>query len=218
MCNLVPVTSPDTGTVVVVEPARVARALRHPVRRAALATVLARDGAVSRESIAAAVRDGGAAFGATVGDGSRLRTALYHRHLPLLASADLVCLTGAGVAPGGHPLLDHSAVDPAGLCRDGADWDALGVVVGQPRRRTAVRLLTQATLPVALGPLARGVAAERVGDISPGAQIVDDLAARFHHVDLPLLDDAEVVAYDATDRTVTTVRTAVLPIPVTAPC
>lgn len=155
MCNLVPVTSPDTGTVVVVEPARVARALRHPVRRAALATVLARDGAVSRESIAAAVRDGGAAFGATVGDGSRLRTALYHRHLPLLASADLVCLTGAGVAPGGHPLLDHSAVDPAGLCRDGADWDALGVVVGQPRRRTAVRLLTQATLPVALGPLAR---------------------------------------------------------------
>lgn len=142
------------------------------------------------------------------------RAALHHRHLPILVDADLVARTDRGVAPGDHRLLAAPGVDAATLRRTGADWEALGAIYGQPRRTVAVSVLADAAPPVPVPTLAQTVAAERVGDVDPGARLVDDLAARFHHVDLPVLADAGVLTYDAGARRVTGVDDPDLPVPI----
>lgn len=208
------------GTAVsraVVAPRALARALRHPIRRGVLAVVLERDRPVPPVELASAVDRRRATFeadGARTESGRSLRSAMFHRHLPILAGVDLVTRTEAGVTPGDHRLLSSPGFDVATLRRDGADWQALGAVFGQPRRRVAVSVLSSADVPVPVAALARAVAAERAGDLSPDAPVVDDLTVRLHHVDLPILRDAEVLAYDADARRVTDVGDPDLPIPV----
>jgi hypothetical protein len=205
------------GSVRVVEPASVARALRHPVRRATLAAVLDRDGSVPVADLVARVHDEGEAYGVDPNDEHRtLRRALHHRHLPLLAASGFVerIVGGNEVVPGDNHLLGHPMVDAAWLRRDGANWDALGAVFGQPRRRVAVTILAGADLPLPLAVLARAVAAERTGDIAPGSSPISDLEARLHNIGLPMLDAAGVVSYDTAAERITAVDTPDLPLPV----
>jgi len=200
----------------VLRPASVARALRHPIRRATLAVVLERETAVPVVDLVAAVHETGAAYGADAGqDRAALRQAVHHRHLPVLALADLVSRRRAdAVASGGHRLLSHPGVTPAWLRDDGANWTALGAVFGQPRRRVAVRLLAGTPLPVTVEPLARAVAAELRGDLHWDAPFVDDVTTRLHHVGLPMLDDADVLTYDADATRVVDFSAPDLPLPV----
>lgn len=199
----------------VVRPAVLARALRNPLRRLALAVVLERPAPVSVAVLARAVVDSADGTGEAPAP-SRVRVALHHRHLPLLAAANLVRRPDDGdlVRPGESRLRARLAIDPARLRRDDARWDALAAVFGQPRRRAVVAVLRRLGAPTELERLARAVAAERIGDLDPEAPVIDDLATRFHHVDLPLLDDAAVLVYDATDRRIPTVSTPEFPVPV----
>jgi hypothetical protein len=205
---------------VIAEPERVARALRHPVRRAALAVVLAREAPVPVQALVRSVTEQGEAFGVEPAERGSLREALAHRHLPVLVLADLLSRRGAGatVAPGDHRLLGHPVCDPAWLRRDATDWEALGAVYGQPHRRVAVRILAGADLPVDLSTLARAVAAERGGGIAADAPVVEELATRLHHVGLPMLAAADVVTYDATHRRVQAAAAPDLPLPVEGFC
>ena len=201
----------------VVEPASVARTLRHPVRRATLAAVLDRDGSVPVADLVARIHDEGEAYGVDPDDGRRtIRRALHHRHLPLLVAGGFVerLAGGTEVLPGDHHLLAQPMVDAAWLRRDGANWDALGAVFGQPRRRVAVTILAGADLPLPLAVLARAVAAERIGDIAPGSSPISDLETRLHNIGLPMLDSAGVVSYDAAAERITAVDTPDLPLPV----
>lgn len=212
-----PVTTNETVSQVLVQPAAVARALRHPIRRAALATVLDRGGRIPVAALAAAVIDRRETFGIEEATDERsIRVSLHHRHLPVLVSADLLSLDGDAVAAGAHRLLSHPGVDAAALEHCRADWDALGAVFGQERRYLAVSVLADASLPVGLASLSRLVAAERVGDIGPDAPVFQDFESRLHHVDLPILDDAGVVDYDVEAQQVTAVSKPDLPIPICA--
>lgn len=199
----------------VVRPARVARALRSPLRRIALAVVLERSAPVHVADLGAAVLAESPGREEQPGRGG-LRRSLHGRHLPLLAGAGLVDRSENGdlVRPGDHPLLSRGAFEPARLREDPTPWDAMAAVFGRPRRRIGIRTLTRLDAPIELHLLARSLAAELVGDLGPDAAILDDVATRLHHVDLPLLANAEVVEYDARTRTVESVSTAHLPVQV----
>lgn len=206
-----------SAPVRVVEPASVARALRHPIRRAILAVVLDRDGSVPVAELVACVHDESEAYGVDPNDDYRtIRQALHHRHLTFLVASGFVERLAGGneVAPGDHHLLGQPIVDSAWLRRDGANWDALGAVFGQPRRQVAVTILAGADLPLSLAVLARAVAAERIGDVAPDSSLIQDFETRLHHVGLPMLDDAGVVSYDGAARRITAVDTPDLPLPV----
>lgn len=201
----------------VVRPDRVARALRNPIRRVALAVVLDWSGPVHVADLAPAVVDYAAGFGTCAPpDRREVRLALQRRHLPLLAGAGLLEWFAGGnlVRPADRPFLSRSAFDLATLCGNDGRWDALAAVFGQPRRRTTVAVLGRHGTPVTLERVARAVAAERVGELDPDASVIDDLATRLHHVDLPLLEDACVLSYDASGRRVESVSTAAVPVPV----
>lgn len=201
----------------VVRPAGVARALRSPVRRLALAVVLDRGGPVAVGALPDAIvaRAGRADVGDLPGR-RELRRSLHHRHLPTLATVDLVEWTAGGeeVRPGSHGLLSGSILDPARLCRDAGRWQAFAAVHGEPRRRIVLATLRECTLPIGVSPLARVVAAERVGELAPGAPVFADVATRLHHVDLPLLAEADVLTYDATKNLVVSTSEPDVPIPV----
>lgn len=200
----------------VVQPERVARALRHPVRRATLATVLSRDGPVPVANLVTEVDEWGDRYGLSADrDRASLRQAIHHRHLPVLVTSGLLARQPGGlVTTGDHRFLSHPAVTPAWLRQEGADWAALGAVFGQPRRRIAVSVLATVRLPLGLAPLARAVAVERRSDIMGDAPLVEDLQCRLHHVGLPMLDDAGVLRYDSGERRVTHLSTPDLPLPV----
>lgn len=198
----------------IVRPARLARALRNPVRRVALAVVLDRLDPVSVPSLAPAVVDYADGFGTPrtprCGD---LCVALRDRHLPLLAGAGLVSRSDGGrlVRPRDPRLRSYPAFEPERLCGDDRRWRALAAVFGQPRRRVAVAAIRRLGTPVSVERLARAVAAERVGELGRDAPVIEDLARRFHHVDLPLLADADVLTYDAEERRIRRASAAVLP-------
>lgn len=212
-----PVSDCRSVPVRVVEPASVARVLRNPIRRATLAVVLDRDGSVPVADLVATVHDEGEAYGVDPDDDHRtIRRALHHRHLSfLVGSGFLERLAGGNeVEPGDHHLLGQPIVDAAWLRRDGANWDALGAVFGQPRRQVAVAILAGADLPLPLAVLARAVAAERIGDIALDSSAIQDFQTRLHHVGLPMLDAAGVVSYDGAAGLITAVDTPDLPLPV----
>lgn len=190
--------------------------MRHPVRRTALAVVLERAAPVRVPAVAAAVREDDGFAGTRPGpDRGSLRAALHHRHLPLLADADLIArsLADGTVEPGDHGLLAHPTVDATWLRRDDVAWDGLAAVFGQPRRRVAVAVLAEHEQPIGVGRLARVVAAELVGELSPEAAVHERLEARLHHVDLPMLADAGLLAYDRATGRVLHVAGSDLPLP-----
>mgnify|MGYP000589716474 CR=1 FL=1 len=209
-------SQPTDPPVAVLRPHSVARALRHPIRRAALAVALEAESPMPVVELVATVAERGAEYGVDADlERSELREALHHRHLPVLVMADLLeRRAGDAVALGDHRLLAHPRVTPAWLRTEGANWAALGAVFGQPRRRVAVRLLSGAALPIGLDPLARGVAAEVRSDLCADAPLVEDVRLRLHHVGLPLLDDADVLRYDADASRVVSLSPLQVPLPV----
>lgn len=63
------------------------------------------------------------------------------------------------------------------------------------RRRTAVDVLEERTLPIGLDDLAAAIA-EREADDTADADAVERVAISLHHVHLPKLVDAGVIRYD----------------------
>jgi len=210
------VNRPTDPPLAVLRPDSVARALRHPIRRAALAIALAAESPMPVAELVATVAERGVEYGVDADlERTDLREALHHRHLPVLVMADLLDRrSGDAVALGDHRLLSHPQVTPAWLRTEGANWAALGAVFGQPRRRVAVRLLAGAALPLGLDPLARGVAAEVRSDLCGDAPLVEDVRLRLHHVGLPLLEDADVLRYDADANRVVSLSPLQVPLPV----
>lgn len=125
-----------------------------------------------------------------------VRTGLRHKHLPPLADAGLVAWAGPGktVARTHHPAFGdprfHHLVET-----DADGWTDVIDCLADEQRRLAVAVLEARPDPVGRTDLARTVAArERGGDPSPG--VVERVLASLHHVHLPKLAAAGMVAVD----------------------
>lgn len=87
--------------------------------------------------------------------------------------------------------------------------DALFSLLSDRRRRYGITLLSERDPPVALTEVATAVAA-RENDTDPDGvsrPTADGVAAAFHHVHFPKLDEAGVVDYDRESNTVTAIDT-----------
>lgn len=127
--------------------------------------------------------------------------ALYHRDLPALEAADLIVryhsLDMVGATD--HPILD--AVDVTSLSGTRAEaeaWEAIAAVLERPLRQHVLAVLAEAGSPVGFEDLATEVAVRGDGSRAsgPGGDDVQQVRTRLHHVALPKLEDAGLLAVD----------------------
>lgn len=173
-------------------------------RRHALA-VLVQRGALAVTDLAAAVLD---RLGSFEADTKRVAIDLYHVHLPLLDDAGLVTFDAESrtAEPAESPIYESAPLETG----DGLD---VVDVFADERRRAVLDALVASDGSLGLDELARRVAADCRGQpveaVADGER--DQIATSLHHVHLPRLCDAGVVAYDRG------VREATLADPLPAP-
>lgn len=170
-------------------------ALSHRRRRRVLA-VLSDGGSASESELAAAL-----ARTDDADERRRVAVSLHHRHLPKLADAELVVRDADSrtVSPTDHPLFGTRAFDAVVRDPDASpdELDAALSALADPRRRTALAVLLTAGRPLAEAEVAERVA---VRDGARGAGVLVGLMTDLHHVHLPALDRAGLVAHDAEAR------------------
>lgn len=140
----------------------------------------------------------GGADASRADDPDAIRQTLQHRHLPKLAAADLVSRTDAGVAPGEHPVLEDPRIDDL-LSVEADDWDQVLRCLAHSRRRIVLSILAASDEPVDRAALAHAVARR---DPETDAGDVEDVLLDLHHVQLPKLVEAELVALEDDRETV----------------
>lgn len=162
---------------------------RSPVRERELAIHLA---AASRERSVIDLTDA---------DVRAERVALAHVHLPALEDAELVDWNRdeATVTATEHPALQDPRFERL-VETEAAEWDAVVETLADERRRSVLAVLADRD-----GPASRSELVERIrvpegaGETGPDAATI---RAALHHVDLPKLAAAGLVAYDADAGTV----------------
>ncbi|WP_225333252.1 DUF7344 domain-containing protein [Halomicrobium urmianum] len=170
-------------------------------RRTCLAVLGDRDGSVPVTDLAAAVaaRSSGVSLIEVSDEHHRqVLTDLVHAQLPALAEADLVDWDrDAGVvAAADHPALTDDAVEEL-LAVDEAGWDEVLSALSDARRRRVLAVIAAAGEAERDALVRRVLAGER--DCEPDAVSDDDVsdaAVEFHHVHLPVLQRAGLLAYD----------------------
>jgi DNA-binding transcriptional ArsR family regulator len=135
---------------------------------------------------------------------------LVHAQLPRLEAASLVARdTDEGtVTTTDHPALDDPHFQEI-VETDADGWDAVVANLARPQRRTILAVLEDRDgslddrdEPMAVADLAAAVRGRETGDESP-ADASTDVLASLHHVHLPKLERAGLLAYDADEGTVT---------------
>lgn len=124
-----------------------------------------------------------------------VRVAVHHVDLPKLEGAGLVERLSTGLVA--TERADHAATgSPTRRDVPGAIHDALLAIDGHPRRRRIVSIVADRKDPLALDDLAAELAGDVVG---PDGEDAADLRlrTRLHHADLPKLDGADLLDYDA---------------------
>lgn len=127
-------------------------------------------------------------------------TSLYHAHLHPLAEAGLIERRDDSTVALSQSV-DATVVDDLIRAGDG-DWEALEAILSTERRQRVVAALASADDAVSRDRLAETLTAmARPTTDGPGA-VVDSIHVSLHHVDLPTLAEAGVVAYDADEESV----------------
>lgn len=192
----------------------VADALGSIRRRAILSVLISRDEPVDLDRLVDATwqRETGAE-GDALDDAERdrVRTSLYHVHLPKLSELGIVQYDRANgvVASAEHPLFECEQIrtllaDNRALREESVD--ALCSILGRPRERAVVTALVAADVPLTRQSLAQRVAVpERTADapkaIADGGRrrsvdVTTEIYQVLHHVHLPRLDALGVIEYD----------------------
>jgi hypothetical protein len=144
--------------------------------------------------------------------------ALKHVHLPKLASAGLVSIdwNDGRLTVGSHPDVREGTLTPQLLATaTQALWTAVDAVNRDSRRPAVLELVARAPSPLSLADLterltgtpARTAARAAVARLT---ETRDHLATALHHVHLPALDEAGLVAYDPSTHTVSPAATPVV--------
>ena len=159
--------------------------------REMLRTLRRRSTPVTTEDLAAALV---AADRTDLSDERSVLIELTHTVVPKFEAAGLVERTEAGVATTDHPALSDPAVDRL----VGADAEDVLEALSKRRRRIALSILRARSSPVDRRDLAATVAARERN--LPESEVADDavskVLASLHHVDLPLLEEANLVRLD----------------------
>jgi hypothetical protein len=130
-----------------------------------------------------------------------IRIDLHHRCLPQQTAVGWIERRPDGVVIDERPSFESAKLSPPDLrAPEDPTWDAVSVLLARPYRQDIASLLVDRHRDTALTELTTELRGRR-----PPTHPDDDRALRvsLHHVDLPTLADAELVAYDPAERTVT---------------
>lgn len=139
----------------------------------------------------------------------QMHISLHHVHLPHLEAAGLI---EYDTDHGEVTIVDHPAFEDAGITRvvrgafdAGPDsLDTLFAVLTNARRRTILDVLSHQLGPIHTETLAREIGAKEQGttEAAVSPEDIQGIRLSLQHVHLPALVDAELVEYDAEERTV----------------
>lgn len=127
----------------------------------------------------------------------QVKVDLHHRCLPSLAEYGCLELTPTGLIFPSMSWFAKLEASLPSLDDPDAPWAELATVLARPLRTHVVSVLRQESSPITLERLVETVAAERPISAVKAHPQRDSLAHRFHHRDLPALDAAGVISYDA---------------------
>lgn len=179
--------------------------LSHGRRRHTMAVLLARSTPVTERELASELAESTPAGSGRAVSRGEARINLRHVDLPKLADAGLLSWNEAD---GTVTSCDHLALDDTTLERvietEAGRVDGPATNVLNQRRRTVLAVLESRNGSRDRAELAGEVAA-REAEGEPSTEAVEEVAVRLHHVDLPKLDEAGLVEYDADDGTVSRV-------------
>jgi hypothetical protein len=126
---------------------------------------------------------------------------LIHRCVPKLDATGWVSLTPAGiVAADPPPLCDAESLRTELRNRDQTFWEAVGTVVAVPRRSRLAALIARQSDTTTIGDLEAKLQSDP--DFWDPSDASTSLRQTLHHVDLPQLAEAGLVAYDSDGHTV----------------
>lgn len=125
---------------------------------------------------------------------------LRHRILPQLASVGWITRCSGRVAIDTTVSLDPLDISATALRKpDDPAWEAEAAILGQPYLKSVVTITATTTLPLTLDELVSELQARgNLGEYTP-----PKLRMRLHHIDLPKLDDVDVLSYSADRRAIT---------------
>lgn len=178
---------------------RIFEAIADSSRREALRTLLTRDDPVTeRELVADLVNVARRSEPSeSVAERPSVHTDLLHTHLPVLADAGLISWDreAATVDTASHPAFDDPRFELIlNVEADGLN-DALANLDSE-RRRVLLTTLRDADGSMTRKDLARELLRSDDVDLEPSRDAIDDVIASLYHVDLPALDDADLIEYD----------------------
>lgn len=170
-------------------------------RRRQLLQILAdRSSPVSVPELAtniAADERGKALVDVTPADVEAVETDLVHVQLPKLARADLVDWDrSAGTATTTkHPALADPKFQQM-IATNAPDWDAVVRNLASKRRRVILAELKEHDGAISRADLAKQVRTRERDDETDDLKEMDDILTALHHIHLPSLEQAGLVAYD----------------------
>ena len=131
----------------------------------------------------------------------RIRTDLYHKHLPLLEDSDLIEWNREGeiVQTTEHPVFeDPKFRQLVRMEGDGVD-EALSELADS-RRRVLLAIVRECKRSISKAALAREII-QREEDTEPGQESVNEIVVALSHIHLPKLDGVDIIEYNpATER------------------
>lgn len=140
----------------------------------------------------------------TAADRRTYRRCLHHTYLPRLTDAGLVAHSPDGLVRFVPAPLDQFAVQfPALSEPDHESWSAAAMVLARAYRHPLLSSLAAADDTLSLSALAERLVECEQPRLDSAPETARTLAVSLHHVDLPKLASAGLLAYDPEERTVT---------------
>lgn len=140
-------------------------------------------------------------------DYQSIRTGLHHRCLPKLEAVGWIERYPEGIVVNEPLTVETESLSLPDLRKpEDPLWDAVSVLLAQPRRQAVVSILADYRSPVSVDELATELIDHGHAREKGYAREEQRLLTALYHADLPKLADVELIEYDAEERTVARTR------------
>lgn len=126
---------------------------------------------------------------------------LYHRRLPELEAAGWIERRQEGIVTTGRLPLERMDAFPDPDALTFPVWEALAVLLAHPRRRHVGSIIADSERPLTLTELATALMGSERSSWRPDTT-ESTLLTTLHHIDLPALDEVELIEYDSDGKTI----------------